>query len=80
MLKIKDDVLQGRVDRALDTAVFENGYLDLMDQHPSEVARDLCEYESDLEHEDVGEVQDCVVDYLAWYRSRGDDEKVRTKV
>lgn len=61
--------LQKRVDRALDNAVFENGYTNLMDATPSEVAGDLCDFSPDVEGEAHREVASCVSDYQRWYAS-----------
>jgi hypothetical protein len=63
--------LQDKVNEALDTAVFENSYRDLMYQTPKEVADDLCSFSSNLEDEDVVDVAKCVLDYQTWYRLEG---------
>lgn len=67
------DALQKKVDRALDAAVFENGYVELMTLGPEEVAVDLCTYDDAMENEDLNEVTKCVTDYIAWYGSGAAD-------
>jgi hypothetical protein len=64
--------MQKKVDRALDAAVFENGYTDLMTQGADEVATDLCTYDEEfegLDGEELGEIEKCVADYQKWYWS-----------
>jgi hypothetical protein len=61
--------LQYKVDNALDIAVFENGYVELMTQPTSEVAKDLCTYCASLEDEEVDRVEACVQDYQQWWES-----------
>lgn len=63
------DKLQKKVDRALDAAVFENGYEALMTYGAREVAIDLCTYDPELENEDLDAVEKRVLDYKAWYGS-----------
>jgi hypothetical protein len=65
--------LQHLVDRALDAAVFENGYTDLMGQSPHEVALDLCTYDAALQHVGTGRVEVYVKDYIDWYWAVGKD-------
>jgi hypothetical protein len=71
--------LQSRVDRALDAAVFENGYRELMGQGADEVTVDLCTYDPEMEDlarasdEAPDEIQRCVQDYMDWYARQGSD-------
>jgi len=68
------------VDEALDDAVFENGYRDLMDEQSLTVAFDLIQNRCDLENENFVAIADCVVDYQDWYSSHSDVPTIpRTK-
>lgn len=62
--------LQQRVDSALNTAVFENGYTNLMHRLPSYVAEDLRSSCQDLEDEKSIPLALCVLSYQQWYLSR----------
>lgn len=69
--------LQDRVNAALDAAVFENGYRELMTQTPFEVAVDLCDYSPEVEDEDVKAVTACVKDYQKWFEENEAHRKPR---
>lgn len=71
---MKDETksLQDRVNEALDIAVFENDYRELMDADAGEVASDLMDNCSELEPASQGDEPDddyedavkaCVLDY-----------------
>lgn len=75
MAKSSEKKLQKLVDVALDAAVFENGYVNLMKQSPSEVADDLCTYEQTLEASDPVAVQKCVEVYQLWYWSDSNTDR-----
>lgn len=77
------DALQHQVDLALDITVFEDGHLDLMDQHARVIATDLCKHDSGLEHGNIREVEKRVRDYVTWYVlcvRFGNDSGPRTRV
>lgn len=61
--------LQRRVDEALDAAVFENEYVELMTRGVGEVTTELLTYSPGMEDEDEAEVHACVQNYATWYRS-----------
>ena len=60
--------LQSRVNEALNIAVNENGYDELISMVPSTIAFDISLYCSDLEDVDESELADCV---KVWQK-RGD--------
>ena len=59
--------LQDKVNKALDAAVFENSYVELMSSSAREVAEDLCVYSREFEKEEIKNVIPCVEDYKSWF-------------
>lgn len=57
-------VLQDTVNEALDVAIHENGYTELLKQSHEQVAVDLCTNFQPLEEEDVSAVAACVAQYM----------------
>ena len=57
------DTLQDKVNRALENSK-QNGF-DPTVPNPFFTACDLAKYDADLEHEDLDQIQDCVVQWLA---------------
>lgn len=72
--------LQHIVNLELDKAVFENGYTELMQQTPKEVADELCEFSSEFTDtpEDMHDALVAAVkSYIDWFNSRPKDEVKR---
>jgi len=60
---------QQTVNEALNTAIFENGYRDLIQGSPLSVAVDLLQHCSELEEIPARDVVACVIDYQIWWAS-----------
>lgn len=58
---------QHDVDMALDIAVFENGYTDLMSQTSREIADNMIEFDVTFEDTEAETLVPLVQAYLDWY-------------
>lgn len=66
---------QDLVDVALDAAVFENDYRELMYYDPKELASDLICYDARLQGMSVPDILQEVKAYLSWYHSSANSNK-----
>lgn len=64
-----NDEIQRMVNEALDCAVFENEYVQLMDYTSSELADDLVMYDPRFEGLAPSAIQVQVMDYIRWYHA-----------
>ena len=71
----ENTTLPARVDRALDTAVFEQCNTSLMFRGPLEVAADLCAYDRTFVTEEAELVANCVMSYQNWYEAEARETK-----
>jgi len=61
-------ILQEIINKLLDSAVFEAGYIALMNMSAEEIARDIRSFHSELSEIPESEIVVCVLDYQKWYK------------
>lgn len=62
--------IQSKVDEALDTAVFENEFTNLMTQDSQSLAEDLKQYCSELEKYPIEDIRKAAENYQKWFHGQ----------